>query len=101
MKETGIISNRVKTLLKEKKLTQQQLAEGIGVSLQAVKQMIHASSLTTTTIQKIADFLDVEIWELLVSREEIIGHNSDSRQQIYGSCPYCGQEISISIEKRE
>ena len=49
---------RIKELLKEKRLTQQELADKMNVSLSAVKQMVSAGSLTTATLEKIATALD-------------------------------------------
>ena len=41
---------RIKEVLKEKSCTQQMLADRINVSLSAVKQMVSAESLTTSTL---------------------------------------------------
>lgn len=62
---------RIKEVLKEKNLTQQELANEMGVSLSAVKQMVNATSLTTATLVKIANVLDVPMWQLLVSPKDV------------------------------
>lgn len=86
---------RIKELLKEKRLTQQELADKMNVSLSAVKQMVSAGSLTTATLEKIATALNVPMWQLFVSSEEV------ARQTKGDSCPYCGQPITIKtiVEK--
>lgn len=86
---------RIKELLKEKRLTQQELAGKMNVSLSAVKQMVSAGSLTTATLEKIAVALDVPMWQLFASPEEV------ARQTKGYTCPYCGQPIAVKtiVEK--
>ena len=62
---------RIKEVLKEKGITQQVLAEKLGVSYQSIKQTLNAPSVTTSTLEKIAVVLDVPIWQLFVSPEEV------------------------------
>ena len=62
---------RIKELLKEKGCTQQILANRMNISLSAVKQMVSAESLTTSTLEKIATALDVPMWQLFASPEEV------------------------------
>lgn len=66
-----------KDVLKEKGITQQMLADKMDVSLSAVKQMVNANSLTTTTLEKIAAALEIPIWQLFVSPNDIIGANEE------------------------
>ena len=68
---------RIKELLKEKRLTQQELAAMIGVSYQSMKQTLNAPSVTTATLEKIASALNVPMWELFVSHNDIISTNED------------------------
>lgn len=62
---------RIKELLKEKHYTQQELADKMNVSLSAVRQMVAAESLTTATLEKIATALNVPMWQLFASPEEV------------------------------
>lgn len=64
---------RIKEVLKEKKLSYQGLADVMGVSLQFVKQTLNASSVTTSTLEKISAALDVPMWQLFASPEEVTG----------------------------
>ena len=86
---------RIKELLKEKGCTQQILANRMNISLSAVKQMVSAESLTTSTLEKIATALDVPMWQLFASPEEVAKETKGE------TCPYCGQPIAIktTIEK--
>lgn len=62
---------RIKEILKGKGVTQQMLANKMGVSLSAVKQMVSADSLTTATLEKIASALDVPMWQLFASPSDV------------------------------
>ncbi|GAB6868775.1 helix-turn-helix domain-containing protein [Bacteroides rodentium] len=86
---------RIKELLKEKGLTQQELADKVGVSYQSMKQTLNAPSVTTSTLEKIATALDVPMWQLFASPEEV------AKEAKGETCPYCGQPITIktTIEK--
>lgn len=85
---------RIKDVLKEKRITQQMLADKMNVSLSAVKQMVSANSLTTTTLEKIATALDVPIWQLFVSEDEV----RPASDEVEVRCPKCGSPIHIKVE---
>lgn len=86
---------RIKELLKEKGLTQQELADMLGVSYQSIKQTLNAPSVTTFTLEKIASSLNVPMWQLFASSDEVAKELSGDK------CPYCGNPIRVKIEKRE
>ena len=67
----------------------------MNISLSAVKQMVSAESLTTSTLEKIATALDVPMWQLFASPAEVAKETKGE------TCPYCGQPIAIrtTIEK--
>lgn len=83
---------QIKELLQLKQMKQQDLADKMGISLSAVKQMLNAESLTTTTLTKIADALDVPMWRLFTTKEEILEDESGTST---GACPHCGKPITI------
>lgn len=85
---------RIKEVLKENGCTQQMLADRMNVSLSAVKQMVSAESLTTSTLEKIATALNVPMWQLFASPEEI-QPKSDGASI---TCPNCGKSIKIKAE---
>ena len=80
---------RIKELLKEKRLTQQELADKMNVSLSAVKQMVSAGSLTTATLEKIATALDVPMWQLFASPEEVL--RAEKLEPVY--------HVDVSVEQ--
>lgn len=62
---------RIKELLALKGMRQQDLADAMGVSLSAVKQMVNADSLTTATVEKIAKAIGVPVWQIFASPQEV------------------------------
>lgn len=64
---------RIKELLKEKGITQQELSDILGVSYQSIKQTLNAPSVTTSTLEKIATALNVPLWQLFASPDEVKG----------------------------
>ena len=67
LKQYLIFSNNVKTIRKEKKLTQEELAEYSDLSISYVKQIDSCKdfkNLTLTTILKISKTLDTTISDL-------------------------------------
>lgn len=82
---------RIKDVLKEKGLKQQDLAEKMGISLSAVKQMLGADSLTTSTLERIAAAVNVPVWQFFISPDDLankVGGNSFC-------CPHCGKPLKI------
>ena len=85
---------RIKEILKENGCTQQMLADKMNVSLSAVKQMVSAESLTTSTLEKIATALNVPMWQFFASPEEV----QPKKDGASLTCPHCGKNINIKIE---
>ncbi len=85
---------RIKELLKEKGLTQQELADMVGVSYQSMKQTLNAPSVTTSTLEKIASALNVPMWQLFASPEEVQPKNDS----LSLTCPHCGKSITLKAE---
>lgn len=87
---------RIKEVLKEKHLTQQELADKMGVSLSAVKQMLNADSLTTATLEKIATALNVPTWHFLINPADIMPNQALITNGVVINCPHCGKTLKIS-----
>lgn len=85
---------RIKEVLKENGCTQQMLADRMNVSLSAVKQMVAADSLTTSTLEKIATALDVPMWQLFASPEEV----QPKKDGLSVKCPHCEKSFNINIK---
>lgn len=86
---------RIKEVIKQKGFTQKEFAERLGMSLPGLVQIMNGKP-SLTTLEKIAAALDVEVWELLVSREEVAETPVPNDSGIV--CPYCGRSLSISVE---
>lgn len=63
---------RIKQILKDKGLTVAALAKKIGISRQALGKQVQGK-LHVDTAQRIADALEVPVWKLFASEEEILG----------------------------
>ena len=84
---------RIKEVIKEKGYTQREFAEKLGMSTVGLAQIV-AGKPSYTTLEKIADALGVEICELLVSKDEIVG----KKDGLSLTCPHCGKDINIKVE---
>ena len=83
---------RVKEITKSKGLTMQQLSEKLGVTRDTLTRNVNGNP-TIETLSKIATALEVPIWQLLASPEEVqLPSNAYSFK-----CPHCGNEFPVSV----
>ena len=73
--------NRIKEVIKEKGLTITSLADKLGIARESLSRMIVSPSYPT--LEKISTALDVPMWQLFASPEEVI------------TCPHCGKKIKL------
>jgi transcriptional regulator with XRE-family HTH domain len=59
-----------------------------------MKQTLNAPSVTTSTLEKIATALNVPMWQLFASPEEV----QPKKDGLSLTCPHCGKEINIKVE---
>ena len=64
---------RIKEILKEKGITLSQLADTMGVSRQALSRQV-AGKLLVEKAEEIATALNVPMWQLFASPEEVAGN---------------------------
>lgn len=76
----------IKEILKEKGLTQKELADMTGMSYAGVSKALNGSP-TLDTLDRIAEVLGVETSALFVSSRNTV------------NCPHCGLPINIQIKK--
>ena len=83
------MKHRIKELIKEKGYTQKDFAEKLGITRIGLLKVIgeHPSG---STLERIAETLGVEMWELFTTREEIL---AKSPGEI--TCPYCENRFSL------
>lgn len=87
--------NRIEQLIKERGYNMTSFAE----KMQTTRQNLYAilKSPSYPTLEKVADALDVPMWQLFASPDEVA-------KEINGNifkCPHCGKLLSIRIEKGE
>ncbi len=67
---------KVKELIKQKGYTQKDFAAKLGMSPVGLSQLLNGKP-SYPTLEKFADALDVPIWRLFVSPEEVAMDNND------------------------
>ena len=89
---------RIKEILKERNITQQQLADMLGVTRSAITQQL-AGKPSLATLEKIAEALGVEMYELFKSKSEIVEEITEETKNTI-RCPKCGARFVLD-EKEE
>lgn len=73
----------------QKGVTIAQIARDKGVTRQTIYSYFR-SSVSLITLQKLANIVGVEPWQLL---------KPNTQNQATAICPHCGKQITIAIEK--
>ena len=82
---------RLKEVLSEKGVTSAELADRVGVSKATVSNLINNKTMPSLdTLEKIADALGVEMWELFTEKPTSNEPNSNTLV-----CPKCGAEFVL------
>lgn len=84
--------NRIKELLKEKNVTQQDLADRLGVTRISIVKTL-AGNPSQETLERIANALEVPIWQLFVSPQKLQRENHSL------VCPKCGTPLELKIKE--
>lgn len=89
------MEHQIKTILKLKGMTQKQLAERMGMSLQQLNNTISGRNTASMSVyERIAKELDVEFWQLFAP-DDVLGGVAHPISPV---CPYCGHELNIKVE---
>lgn len=92
------MEHRIKELIKEKGFTQEEFAKKVGTTRVGLgKNLVCPSG---TTLEKIAEALGVEMWELFKSKSEIVEEIAEEKKNTV-PCPYCGKSIDVSLLRTE
>ena len=83
------MENRIQNLIKRKGYTQEQFAQKMGVSRMSLVKTLSGNP-SYETFQRIAEALEVEMWELFASKEEIIDQDKNTI-----TCPKCGARFEL------
>ena len=92
-KQKKIDMEQVLLIMKNKGITKASLSEKLGIKNQNFNAML--KNPTYDTLCKIATALDVPMWQLFASPEEV-AKESDGKV-----CPYCGGLIDVSVELKK
>lgn len=86
------MEHRIKELIKEKGYTQEEFAKMVGTTRVGLgKNLVCPSG---TTLEKIAEALGVEMWELFASKSDFIEKDKDTI-----TCPKCGTKFKMESDK--
>lgn len=92
---------RIKEILKEKGLKGVELADMLGINkITLYRNLSESNDLRISTLEKIATALNVPLWSLLVSKEEIT-KDETSEQSTTFICPRCGASLHISLQEEK
>ena len=85
------MEHRIKEVIKEKGYTITSLANKLGIARESVSRMIVSPSYPT--LEKISTALNVPIWQLFASPEEVQSASSSL------VCPNCGTPLELKIKE--
>ena len=87
---------RIKELMEEKGVTSASVAAIVGIHKVSVSNIINGKiNPSAETLEKFAEALGVEMWELFASKEEIVNKDKNTIR-----CPKCGARFVLD-EKEE
>ena len=90
------MKSRIKEIMEGKGVTSVSLAEAVGIHKVSVSNIINGKiNPSAETLEKIAEALGVEMWELFASKEEIVNKDKNIIR-----CPKCGARFVLD-EKEE
>jgi transcriptional regulator with XRE-family HTH domain len=87
------MEHRIKEVIKEKGYTQQEFADLLGMSRVGLAQIVNGKP-SYPTLEKIATALNVPMWQLFASPEEV----QPKKDDLSLTCPHCGKNIKIKVE---
>lgn len=85
--------NRIELLIKEKGYNMTSFAEKMNTTRQNLYAILKSPSYPT--LEKVAEALDVPMWQLFASPEEVKGEEENTI-----TCPHCGKKIHFDGEPR-
>ena len=85
------MKHRIKELIKEKGYTQEEFAKIVGTTRVGLSKNLVCPS--GSTLEKIAEALGVEVWQLFVTKEEVSQQDPNTI-----TCPKCGAKFELKEE---
>lgn len=71
---------RLKEILQERNITNVALADMLHITKQAAGKIVNATSINTATAERIAHALNVPVWQLFASPDEVAAHQADNNE---------------------
>lgn len=87
--------HRIPELLRSRGWTKADLAKRMGITEVGVTRILHDRDVTLGMLERAALALDVPLWELLATRQQVLVSASSVRQDVL--CPQCGRRIGLHI----
>lgn len=84
------MEHKIKELIKEKGYTQQEFADLLGMSRVGLAQIVNGKP-SYPTLEKIATALNVPMWQLFASPDEVKGEEDQNTI----TCPNCGKKFKM------
>ncbi len=84
--------NRIELLIKEKGFNMTSFAEKMNTTRQNLYAILKSPSYPT--LEKVAEALDVPMWQLFASPEEV----QPKKDGFSLTCPHCGKSIKIKVD---
>ena len=97
--------NRIREVIKETGHTQREVAKGLGMTHISLNYTCSSPSPRLETLKKIADYLKIPVWRLLMTPEEIdeivyLNKKLEEKPHSNATCPNCGAVLKITAEVR-
>ena len=93
------MQNRLKTLIRQSGMSQVELAERLGMSKVGINKIISTTQPRFSTMEKIAEILNVPLWKLYLTDDEIFKIQKEATRPAMDGfvCPKCGTQLKIII----
>lgn len=98
------MQNRTREILKKVGVKQVELAEKLGMTTVGINQLLRTDQPKIETLEKIANAINVPVWQLYLTDEEIeqvvAQHGKEqAKMSNVGICPHCGEVVHIELTK--
>lgn len=96
------MQNRTREILQRLGVKQVELAKKLGMTTVGINQLMRADRPKIETLEKIAKVLNVPVWQLYLTDEEIeqvvAQHGKEQAMQSnIAVCPHCGNIVHVSL----
>lgn len=90
---------RIKDILNERKISLKEFAAMLNISYTALYLQINKPSYPT--LEKWAAVLNIPMWQLFASPEEVAANTPQEGQGVRLVCPHCGKPLHVDLSKSQ